>query len=113
MGWTYIDGELPADPNKLGSIGLQLANSADMRVCRVYGRRAQVINRLQVLGKHVWMLVILGGDVLLDGIGERDNRTAPEGHEEHIPVAPVSCIPESQELQETRTKPLRQLATTL
>ena len=44
--------------------------------------RTKLVDCLQVLGEHVWVLVIFGGDVLLDGFGKRD-RMRPSKREEH------------------------------
>ena len=50
----------------------------------VDGRGAQLLDGLQVLSEHVRMLVILGRDVLLDGIGEGDRMRAAKREEEDV-----------------------------
>jgi hypothetical protein len=40
--------------------------------------RSELIDGLQILAEHVWVLVIFGGNVLFYGICQRNNRTAPK-----------------------------------
>ena len=48
--------------------------------------RAKLVDCLQVLGEHVWVLVIFGGDVLLDSFGKRDRVCPSKRKEQYIPT---------------------------
>lgn len=69
---TYVYWEFPSYPNELCCIRLQFRDIACMRILRMGSSRAKLVDCLQVLGEHVWVLVIFGGDVLLDSFGKRD-----------------------------------------
>lgn len=50
----------------------------------MYGSISELIDGLQILGEHVRVLVILGGNVFLDGIGEGDIMGAPKREKEDV-----------------------------
>jgi hypothetical protein len=55
-------------------------------------RIPQLVYLLEVFGEHIWMLVILGRDVLLDGFGKRDIVRAPERQREEVPMKKLESI---------------------
>ena len=46
--------------------------------------RAKLVDCLQVLGEHVWVLVIFGGNVLFDSFGKRDRMRPSKRKEQYI-----------------------------
>lgn len=71
---TYIDRKLPPNPNQLRRIRLKLLDTARMRFANVYSIFSKRVNDLEVMTKHVRMLVIFGVDVLTDRQGEGELR---------------------------------------
>lgn len=55
-----------------------------MRFADLDGIPPQGINDLQVLLEHVWVLIILAGDVLLDGSREGEGGGLAEGQAEEV-----------------------------
>lgn len=104
-GRTYIDGEFSADPHQLGSVRLQLAYAAVVRLDGMDGTGAQRIDGFQVAGEHVRVLVIFAGDVLLDGIGERDGVGAAEGQVEDVAAQAASVLGGGGTRSSLRTRP--------
>ncbi len=83
----YIYWELPAHPNELGSVCLQLLDAAGMGVARVDGFAAQSVDDIEVMTEHVRVLVIFLGDVLADGRCERDLGRLAEGERYDVGAA--------------------------
>jgi hypothetical protein len=52
----------------------------------MYGSRPELVDGFQISGKHVWMLVIFGGNVLLDCLRQRNDRTAPKREDNDVAV---------------------------
>ena len=69
---TYIGREFGPHPHQLSCVQQQLANAAAVGLESVDGGMAQLVYGLEVLCEHVRMLVVLGGDVLLDGRAKGD-----------------------------------------
>jgi hypothetical protein len=55
-----------------------------MRLDSMHSGSSEFVNLLEILGEHVWVLVILCRDVLLDGGSEGDVVGAPEGQREEV-----------------------------
>lgn len=64
---AYIDRELARNPDKLGSVGLQLLDAASVGLADVCCISAEGVDDLEVMTEHVRMLVIFLGYVLADG----------------------------------------------
>lgn len=64
----YIDGKFPTQPDQLSGISMQLRHIAWMSFLCMNSRRPQLVDSLEVFGKHIRVLVIFGGYVLLDGV---------------------------------------------
>jgi hypothetical protein len=94
MCWaiSYIYWEFPSYPNKLGSICLELRDIACMGILRVRSCRPQFVDRLQIWGEHVWMLVIFGRDVLLDSFREGDGMGLSKREKEDVPVPMLATV---------------------
>lgn len=57
-----------------------------MRFLDIYSLGPQTINDHQIIGEHIRALVIFRGDILGNGIGQRDSVGAPERELEDIAV---------------------------
>jgi len=79
LRWTYINGELSAYPYQLRDICLNLPDTTDMRLECVDRSCTKLVYGFKVFRKHVRMLVILGGYVLLDRVRQRHIYCSPEG----------------------------------
>lgn len=76
---AHIYRKLPAHPNQLSGICLQLLDARGVGVARVDSIAAQGVDDIEVMTEHVRVLVILFGDVLADGGRERQLRRLAEG----------------------------------
>ena len=79
LATTYINRKLPTHPDQLRGIGLDFADAARVRLDSVDGIFAQLVDDLEVAGEGAGVLVVFGGDVALDGVGELDGMGAAEG----------------------------------
>lgn len=88
-GWvtSYVYGELPADPDKLTSVVLELLDANLMSLPDIDGIAAKVVDDLEVMPEHIGMLVIFGGDVLLDCTGKGGVRRLAKGDGEDVVAA--------------------------
>lgn len=86
---TDIVRELASHPDELGGIGLDLPYATDMRVCCRDSVPSKVVNLLEIASEHFWMLLILGGDVLLDGSREGNVVSAAEGEVKDVSLRGV------------------------
>jgi hypothetical protein len=78
-GRAHIYGELGAHPGELPRVRRDLLDATGMGLADLDGISPQRIDDLQVLLEHIRVLVILGGDVLLDGGGEGEAGGLAEG----------------------------------
>lgn len=81
---SYIYREFTPHPRKLPRIRSYLPDAARMRLPHIHSISPQSIDDLQVLLEHIRVLVIFGGDVLLDGSGKGEAVGLAEGQEEDI-----------------------------
>jgi hypothetical protein len=96
---SNIYGELSANPNKLTRVRLQLLNSARMRLSNVDGITTKCIDDLEVVPKHVRVLVIFGVDVLPYCRGERELGRLAKREVENVRRHGFVCKPQSQVLK--------------
>jgi hypothetical protein len=73
-----------------GNFPLSHTSWAAVWLLRVGRLRAQLLDGLEIVGEHVWMLVIFGRDVLLDGLGEVDRVRPAKRQKEDVAVHRVS-----------------------
>lgn len=83
-GATYIYRKLAANPGQLCRVRLQLLNTARMRLAHIDGIASQVVDDFEVMTEHVRVLVILGVDVMADGIGEGQRVGLAERQRENV-----------------------------
>lgn len=84
-----VDWELPTHPNQLCCIGLDFPNATHMKI---HGRDClspEQIDLLEILGEHLRVLFIFGGDVLLDGSREGDIVRAAERQVQDMSVGGI------------------------
>ena len=81
---THINRKLAAHPHQLGSISLELPDAAGVRLDGIDGIFPQLVDDLEVAGEGAGVLVVFGGDVGLDGVGELDGVGAAEGDLEDV-----------------------------
>ena len=81
---TYINRKLPTHPHQLRSIHLQFPNPRGVRFEGIDGIFAQLVDAFEVAGEGAGVLVVFGGDVGCDGVGELDGVGAAEGDLEDV-----------------------------
>lgn len=96
MGGPHVYRELAAHPDQLGGVGLQLLDAAGVGLAHVDGIPPEGIDDLEVVAKHVRVLVVLGADVLLDGGGQRELRAPPEGDRDDVGPGRAPLVSGSQ-----------------
>jgi len=77
---SYIHRELAAHPDQLRGILLQLAQTARVWLQGVDGILAEMVDSFEVVRKGVWVLVVFGGDVGFERVGQQDAVGASEGN---------------------------------
>ena len=75
---AHIDREFSSQPFQLRRVRDEATDTAHMRLLDIYSLGSETINNKQIVCEHIWALVIFVGDVLGDGIGERDRMGATE-----------------------------------
>jgi hypothetical protein len=81
---THIYGKFGAHPRQLPGVRGNLLDTASMGLGNLDGVLPQGVDDLQVLLKHVRVLVILARDVLFDGGREGEGRRLAEGQAEEV-----------------------------
>lgn len=84
MYLTYIRREFASHIDQLCGIDLNLLNAATVRLHGVDGISAQLIDDFEISCESVWMLVVFGGNVGADRVGECDRVGAAEGNLEDV-----------------------------
>ena len=69
---AYIDRKLARHPNELPRVDLELLDTALVGFSNVDGIATEIFNNLNVMPKHIRVLVIFGRDVLSYRGRERD-----------------------------------------
>ena len=69
---SYIYREFAAYPHELSSVGLELLDSASMRLPDIDSVAPGIVNDLEVMLEHIRVLIIFLGDVLADRARQRD-----------------------------------------
>ena len=63
---------------------MDLLDTTDMWLPHIHSILAQSVDNLQVIRKHIGVLIIFAGDVLLDGGGEAEAVGFAEGQKEDV-----------------------------
>ena len=87
---TYIDRELAAYPEQLGSVLLQLDDAARVRLSNIDGIASKIIDRLEIILEHIRVLVVFRVDVVSDHGREGELRAPPKGEGQYVADSLVS-----------------------
>ena len=97
--YTYMNWEFPTHPDQLSSIRLQLPYATRVWLERSDGIFSQLVDDLEVASKGIGVLVVFGGDVGSDCVGEEKIVSTTEGYREDVAVARHGCELSGEVLQ--------------
>lgn len=82
---THINRKFPTKPLQLRRVCNQSADTAHMGFLDVNRIRTQSVDDQEILREHVRVLIIFGGYVLAQGVGEGDGMGPSKGNFEYAP----------------------------